>query len=89
MSFICNIAVCVPNRASLACDFAVHRLFTTGGSTLTAFVIGSFGMVAGSLLGWHLLSGQLGPTGWKVVACLCASYVGGSVNFAAVAKVCK
>ncbi|MEW5296947.1 MAG: hypothetical protein WDW36_000191 [Sanguina aurantia] len=63
------------------------KLVTTGGPTLTAFVIGSAGMVAGSLLGWHLLSAQLGATGWKVVACLCASYVGGSVNFAAVAKV--
>jgi uncharacterized membrane protein len=27
----------------------------------------------------------LGPEGWKVAGALCASYIGGSINFAAVA----
>lgn len=28
----------------------------------------------------------MGPEGWKVAAALCASYIGGSINFAAVAQ---
>jgi uncharacterized membrane protein len=43
-------------------------------------------MMAGAVAGWWLLSSQLGPDGGKLCACLCASYIGGSINFAAVAK---
>lgn len=44
-------------------------------------------MVLGAWAGWALLGSALGAEGWRTVACLCASYVGGSVNFAAVASV--
>lgn len=45
------------------------------------------GMVLGAVLGYKVLHSWLGCEGGKLAACLCASYVGGSVNFAAVAKV--
>ncbi|GIM01875.1 hypothetical protein Vretimale_6666 [Volvox reticuliferus] len=63
----------------------VRNLASNGGPVLAAFAIGALGMVTGALVGWWLLREQLGPVGTKLVACLCASYVGGSVNFAAVA----
>jgi len=53
---------------------------------LRAFLLGALGMMAGALAGWWLLAPHLGPDGGKLCACLCASYIGGSVNFAAVAK---
>ncbi|GIL49967.1 hypothetical protein Vafri_6094 [Volvox africanus] len=63
----------------------VRNLASNGGPVLVAFAVGALGMVAGALAGWWLLREALGPVGAKLVACLCASYVGGSVNFAAVA----
>ncbi|GLC38301.1 hypothetical protein PLESTM_000709300 [Pleodorina starrii] len=63
----------------------VHRLLRDGGPLLAGFAVGAVGMVAGAVGGWWLLREPLGPTGAKLAACLCASYVGGSVNFAAVA----
>ena len=42
--------------------------------------------MAGTVLGYALLAPRLGPEGWKVAAALCGSYIGGSVNFAAVAQ---
>lgn len=65
----------------------MRRLLTEGGPTLAAFLVGALGMAAGAVAGWALLREALGPGGWKLAACLCASYVGGSVNFAAVAAV--
>jgi hypothetical protein len=64
-----------------------RRLASAGGSTLAAFLWGAAGVFLGALLGWQLLKGQLGAEGPKLAAALCASYIGGSVNFAAVAKV--
>lgn len=52
---------------------------------LAAFLIGAGGVVLGTAVAFALVGGQLGPQGYKVAACLCASYIGGSVNFAAVA----
>lgn len=43
-------------------------------------------MLAGALVAWFLFGFLLGPEGWKLAGCFCASYIGGSVNFAAVAK---
>jgi uncharacterized membrane protein len=63
------------------------RLASEGGPTLAAFLLGSLGVFLGALMGWQLLGHQLGCEGPKLAAALCASYVGGSVNFAAVAKV--
>ncbi|GLI63052.1 hypothetical protein VaNZ11_005767, partial [Volvox africanus] len=63
----------------------VRNLVSNGGPVLAAFAVGAVGMVVGALAGWWLLREALGPVGAKLVPCLCASYVGGSVNFAAVA----
>ncbi|KXZ52225.1 hypothetical protein GPECTOR_10g856 [Gonium pectorale] len=63
----------------------VQRLASDGGPVLAGFALGAVGMVLGALAGWALLREPLGAQGAKLAACLCASYVGGSVNFAAVA----
>lgn len=61
------------------------RLWADVGPATVAFAIGSVGVVAGTLLGWWLLGPRLGSEGAKVAAALCASYIGGSINFAATA----
>lgn len=63
------------------------RLFESGSQVLLAFLIGACGMFVGSVISWQLLGRFMGPEGWKLASCLCASYIGGSVNFAAVGKV--
>ncbi|KAG2500220.1 hypothetical protein HYH03_001798 [Edaphochlamys debaryana] len=67
----------------------VSRLAADGGPVLVAFVIGAAGMALGAVAAWALLKGPLGDVGARLGACLCASYVGGSVNFAAVALALK
>ncbi|EFJ52788.1 hypothetical protein VOLCADRAFT_102761 [Volvox carteri f. nagariensis] len=61
------------------------RLASDGGPVLAGFAVGAVGMVLGALAGCWLLREALGPLGSKLAACLCGSYVGGSVNFAALA----
>ncbi|PNH06564.1 putative membrane protein YjcL, partial [Tetrabaena socialis] len=63
----------------------VGRLVADGGPLLVAFLVGAAGMALGAVAGWWLLRDALGPLGAQLAACLCASYVGGCVNFAAVA----
>ena len=57
-----------------------------GGAVLVAFAVGALGAVAGTFAAYALVGGALGPHAWKVAACLCASYVGGSLNYAATAQ---
>jgi len=57
-----------------------------GGAVLAAFAVGALGTVAGTFAAYALVGGALGPHAWKVAACLCASYVGGSLNYAATAQ---
>jgi uncharacterized membrane protein len=54
---------------------------------LLSFLLGALGMLAGALLSWQLVGHWMGHQGAQLAACLCASYIGGSINFAAVAKV--
>eukprot|EP00798_Chlamydomonas_sp_ICE-L_P015845 gene15845-21972_t len=61
------------------------KLASTGGATMAAFLVGSVGMMLGAVIGWWAFRHQLGPEGGKLAAALCSSYVGGSVNFCAVA----
>jgi len=56
------------------------------GAATAAFGLATAGAVAGTALSYSLLGGALGADGARLAACLCASYVGGSVNFAAVAS---
>lgn len=55
-----------------------------GGRTLVAFLFGALGVVVGAWLGARLLS--LGPFEAQYAAVFSATYVGGSINFAAVAE---
>jgi len=58
--------------------------------TIIAFSIGSIGTILGTLLAFNLFKQALllpvAGEGAKIACCLCASYIGGSINFAAVAK---
>ncbi|KAK3262787.1 hypothetical protein CYMTET_28377 [Cymbomonas tetramitiformis] len=65
----------------------LRHLVRDAGVTLMAFAFGALGTVLGTVVGWAITGpGLLGPEGWKVAAALCASYIGGSVNFASTAK---
>ena len=57
-----------------------------GSAVLVAFAVGALGTVAGTFAAYSLVGHTLGPHAWKVAACLCASYVGGSLNYAATAQ---
>ena len=57
-----------------------------GGAVLVAFAVGAVGSVLGTFVAHHLVGHLLGPHAWKIAACLCASYVGGSLNYAATAQ---
>ncbi|KAF8059368.1 hypothetical protein HT031_005173 [Scenedesmus sp. PABB004] len=63
----------------------VGELAGRGRGVLVAFLLGAACMVAGALAAWAALGGALGPHGAALASCLLASYIGGSVNFAAVA----
>src|SRR3546814_11920195 len=52
--------------------------------TLVAFLFGTVGVVVGAWLGARLL--DLGPFGAEYAAVFGATYVGGSINFAAAAE---
>lgn len=64
----------------------LRQLLSAASSTFGAFVIGAVGSVAGTIIAWLVLGTRLGPDGYKVASALCASYIGGSVNFAAVSQ---
>ncbi|QDZ18016.1 DUF819 domain-containing protein [Chloropicon primus] len=48
-----------------------------------AFVIGAFGTVVGTVAGYFVMRGGVS---WKAASSMCASCVGGSLNFAAVSR---
>lgn len=60
------------------------RIIKEAGPTLLAFIAGAAGTVAGTVVAYHLI--PLGSSGWKVAGIFCATYVGGSMNFVAVAE---
>jgi len=62
----------------------LKRIVRESGPTLTAFVIGSAAVVAGSLIGVSLL--DLGPEEAELAGIFTGTYIGGSLNFAAVAQ---
>lgn len=65
----------------------ITRAFTDAGATLKAFWFGALGTVLGTLVAFKTLGGLLGPEGYKIASSLCASYIGGSVNYAATSQV--
>ncbi len=60
------------------------RIVREAGPTLIAFVAGAVGTVIGTVVAFHMI--PLGSNGWKVAGIFCATYVGGSMNFIAVAE---
>ncbi len=61
-----------------------RQIIPETGGMLIAFLIGSLGTVAGTLLGFWLL--PLGQVGAELAGVFSATYIGGSMNFAAVAE---
>ncbi len=62
----------------------LKRIFKESGPTLIAFVIGSASVVAGVLIGVSLF--DLGPEEAKLAGIFTGTYIGGGLNFAAVAE---
>jgi len=62
----------------------LRRIFREAGATLVAFVIGGAGVVAGVLLALALI--DLGAEEPKLAGIFTGTYIGGSLNFAAVAE---
>ena len=58
----------------------------TGWQVLRGFIVGAFGTIVGTYLSFACIGRALGAEGWKIASCLCSSYIGGSINFAATAK---
>ena len=56
------------------------------GEVLVAFVYGALGSFLGTVVAWMSVGHLLGAEGYKLASCLCASYIGGSINYAAVAQ---
>ncbi len=54
------------------------------GPILVAFLLGAIGTIVGTVVAYVLL--PLGDEGWQLAAIFCATYIGGSVNFAATAE---
>ncbi|BFI30260.1 hypothetical protein MPTK2_3g10510 [Marchantia polymorpha subsp. ruderalis] len=64
----------------------VWQAFGDAGATLKAFAFGALGTVLGTFISFKIIGRFLGADGWKIASCLCASYVGGSINYAATAQ---
>ena len=56
------------------------------GEVLVAFIYGALGSFLGTVVAWMSVGHLLGSEGYKLASCLCASYIGGSINYAAVAQ---
>lgn len=61
-----------------------RRLLSSARATTVAFCLASFSTLVGAFVAWSLVGSRLGPDGWKLASALTASYIGGSINFAAV-----
>ena len=62
----------------------LFRIIRDAGPTLIAFLGGAIGTVLGVLAGFWLV--PLGEHAWKLASVLCASYIGGSVNYMTAAQ---
>jgi uncharacterized membrane protein len=60
------------------------RILREAGPTLFAFAAGAVGTLLGALVAWRLV--PLGDEGWRFAGIFSATYVGGSMNFAATSK---
>lgn len=78
--FCASAPPCVSPITACLC----RRLLSSARTTTVAFCLASVATLIGTAVAWALLGPKLGPEGWKLVAALTASYIGGSINFAAV-----
>ncbi|XP_059072682.1 uncharacterized protein LOC131052191 isoform X1 [Cryptomeria japonica] len=77
----------MPMAVSLSLlEIDVKQAFSDAGITLKAFWLGAFGTVLGTIISFKIVGHALGVEGWKIASSLCASYIGGSINYAATAQ---
>lgn len=62
----------------------LRRILREAGPTLVAFAFGAVGTVIGTVVAYKVV--PLGEEGWKLAAIFSATYVGGSMNYAAAAE---
>ncbi|MFO7607767.1 MAG: DUF819 family protein [Candidatus Krumholzibacteriia bacterium] len=62
----------------------LRRILREAGPTLIAFAIGGLGTVLGTIVAFKVV--PLGEEGWKLAAVFSATYIGGSMNYAAAAE---
>lgn len=62
----------------------LRRILREAGPTLIAFTIGAVGTVLGTIVAFKVV--PLGEEGWKLAAVFAATYIGGSMNYAAAAE---
>lgn len=62
----------------------LRRILREAGPTLIAFVIGAVGTVVGTVVAFRIV--PLGEEGWKLASIFSATYIGGSMNYAAAAE---
>ena len=60
------------------------RIWQETGSILIAYLIGTLGTVVGTVLAYYII--PLGEAGSQLAGIFCATYIGGSINFAATAE---
>ena len=66
----------------LRCDF--RKLAKLGGRMIAIFIGGAISISLGFIVSFVLFKGVLGVDSWRAMAALCASWVGGSGNMAAI-----
>ncbi len=66
----------------LQCDF--RKLAKLGGRMITIFLGGAISIAIGFVIVFIFFKGILGAESWRALAALCASWVGGSANMAAI-----
>lgn len=64
----------------------VQSIFCDAGQTLRAFWYGAFGTTIGTVVSFKIVGHALGSDGWKIASSLCASYIGGTINYVATAQ---
>jgi uncharacterized membrane protein len=62
----------------------LRRILREAGPTLLAFAAGGVGTVIGTIVAFNLI--PLGEEGWKLASIFSATYIGGSMNYAAAAE---
>lgn len=66
----------------LRCDF--RKLAKLGGRMIAIFMGGALSITLGFVVAFVIFKGSLGVESWRAMAALCASWIGGSGNMAAV-----